>query len=92
MPNQFNKILLAILKTLGGLYIGGKCNCLVKLDYFLKNVGFWKNANNFKHVLWKMSSLLTYADEVMVLVTSFASILHEKSKISSITFHQQKYS
>ena len=52
--------------------------------------GFWENAGFLKHVLWKILSLLTYADEILVLVTSFASILHEKSKILSTTFPQWK--
>ena len=59
---------------------------------FLKNIEFWENATFLKLVLWKILSLLTFADEVMVLVTSFASILHGKSEISSTSFPQLKYS
>ena len=58
---------------------------------FLETIESWENTRFLKHVLWKILSLLKDADEVMILVTSFVSILHEKSEISSISFPQWKY-
>jgi hypothetical protein len=40
--------------------------------------------------LLKMLSVPTDTNEIMVLSTSFVSILHGKTKISSISFSQQK--
>ena len=46
--------------------------------------------NLWNYILLKMLSVPTDTNEIMVLSTSFVSILHGKTKISSISFPQQK--
>jgi hypothetical protein len=80
------------------LYFIVQSKTINKCEYDTKKMCFYKIWNFHFHYInflkLHFENMLSFSkvyDEIMVLLASFVSMLHEKSEISSTSFHQWKY-